>query len=39
MLHLAIAGAREIMGEAEVRRVFEFVMAGGETMYRVRGVA
>ncbi len=38
MLHLAIAGARTEMGDEKVRRVFEFVMGGGEPMFRVRGV-
>ena len=38
MLHLAVAGAREVMGDRKVRRVFEFVMGGGEPMFRVRGV-
>lgn len=39
MLHLAIAGARTEMGDEKVRRVFEFVMAGGETMFHVDGVS
>ena len=39
MLHVAIAGARAVMrSDDEVRRVFEFVMAGGEPMFRVDGV-
>lgn len=40
MLHLAIAGARmEMRDDAEVRRIFEYVMGGGENPYHVDGVS
>ena len=38
MLHLAVAGARSLMSDDEVRRVVERLIAGGETIFRVDGV-